>query len=254
MLVVFLDLHIDHCDPTMSRPAPSPIYTLRGAGGALNTLHFSCQGGDTPLLFSGLVIYLSIHKCDISSSSNSEVCFYRFLLLFWVSLDIICLSEERNRSFWLILHDIHNPRHPWKESPHFSLHWYRWKECTDSQEHCNGINLIVHMPWYVIAIYIQLLPPQCNNRQGDVLLVSLQRTQHKLMNVYYCWVITSGTSWYVAWGGSRAVFNNTLFYMSNVKRHSLKLLCWFLQFRKGNHPHLEPEHQEGPENRGRTCW
>uniref|UniRef100_A0A3Q3XBA2 Uncharacterized protein n=1 Tax=Mola mola TaxID=94237 RepID=A0A3Q3XBA2_MOLML len=37
----------------MSRPAPSPIYTLRGAGGALNTLHFSCQGGDTPLLFSG---------------------------------------------------------------------------------------------------------------------------------------------------------------------------------------------------------
>ncbi|XP_041855823.1 guanine nucleotide-binding protein subunit beta-like protein 1 [Melanotaenia boesemani] len=37
----------------MSRPAPSPIYTLRGAGSALNTLHFSCCGGDTPLLFSG---------------------------------------------------------------------------------------------------------------------------------------------------------------------------------------------------------
>lgn len=37
----------------MSRPAPSPIYTLRGAAGALNTLHFSCHGGDTPLLFSG---------------------------------------------------------------------------------------------------------------------------------------------------------------------------------------------------------
>ncbi|KAG7222080.1 hypothetical protein INR49_016650 [Caranx melampygus] len=37
----------------MSRPAPSPIYTLRGAGGPLNTLHFSCHGGDTPLLFSG---------------------------------------------------------------------------------------------------------------------------------------------------------------------------------------------------------
>ncbi|XP_053277327.1 guanine nucleotide-binding protein subunit beta-like protein 1 [Pleuronectes platessa] len=37
----------------MSRPAPSPIYTLRGAGGPLNTLHFSCLGGDTPLLFSG---------------------------------------------------------------------------------------------------------------------------------------------------------------------------------------------------------
>ncbi|XP_071381773.1 guanine nucleotide-binding protein subunit beta-like protein 1 [Centroberyx affinis] len=37
----------------MSRPAPSPIYTLRGAGGPLNTLHFSCRGGDPPLLFSG---------------------------------------------------------------------------------------------------------------------------------------------------------------------------------------------------------
>ncbi|KAM3867919.1 guanine nucleotide-binding protein subunit beta-like protein 1 [Diretmus argenteus] len=37
----------------MSRPAPSPIYTLRGAGGPLNTLHFSCRGGDRPLLFSG---------------------------------------------------------------------------------------------------------------------------------------------------------------------------------------------------------
>ncbi|XP_061905680.1 guanine nucleotide-binding protein subunit beta-like protein 1 [Entelurus aequoreus] len=37
----------------MSRPAPSPIYTLRGAGGPINTLHFSCHGEDTPLLFSG---------------------------------------------------------------------------------------------------------------------------------------------------------------------------------------------------------
>ncbi|XP_042344054.1 guanine nucleotide-binding protein subunit beta-like protein 1 [Plectropomus leopardus] len=37
----------------MSRPAPSPIYTLRGADGPLNTLHFSCHGEDTPLLFSG---------------------------------------------------------------------------------------------------------------------------------------------------------------------------------------------------------
>ncbi|XP_017270031.1 guanine nucleotide-binding protein subunit beta-like protein 1 [Kryptolebias marmoratus] len=37
----------------MSRPAPTPIYTLRGAGGALNTLHFRCNGEDTPLLFSG---------------------------------------------------------------------------------------------------------------------------------------------------------------------------------------------------------
>ncbi|KAM9858673.1 guanine nucleotide-binding protein subunit beta-like protein 1 [Aulostomus maculatus] len=37
----------------MSRPAPSPIYTLRGAGGPLNALHFSCCGEDTPFLFSG---------------------------------------------------------------------------------------------------------------------------------------------------------------------------------------------------------
>lgn len=37
----------------MSRPAPTPVYTLRGAGGPLNTLHFSCLGGDTPLLYSG---------------------------------------------------------------------------------------------------------------------------------------------------------------------------------------------------------
>ncbi|XP_077379108.1 guanine nucleotide-binding protein subunit beta-like protein 1 isoform X3 [Festucalex cinctus] len=37
----------------MSRPPPAPIYTLRGASGAFNTLHFSCHGGDTPLLFSG---------------------------------------------------------------------------------------------------------------------------------------------------------------------------------------------------------
>ncbi|CAG5920083.1 unnamed protein product [Menidia menidia] len=37
----------------MSRPAPSPIYTLRGAGGPLNTLHFSCHGENPPLLFSG---------------------------------------------------------------------------------------------------------------------------------------------------------------------------------------------------------
>ncbi|XP_029961287.1 guanine nucleotide-binding protein subunit beta-like protein 1 [Salarias fasciatus] len=37
----------------MSRPAPSPIYTLRGAGAPLNSLHFSCHGEGTPLLFSG---------------------------------------------------------------------------------------------------------------------------------------------------------------------------------------------------------
>ncbi|XP_028270480.1 guanine nucleotide-binding protein subunit beta-like protein 1 [Parambassis ranga] len=37
----------------MARPPPSPVYTLRGAGGPLNTLHFSCHGGGTPLLFSG---------------------------------------------------------------------------------------------------------------------------------------------------------------------------------------------------------
>nr|XP_057926723.1 guanine nucleotide-binding protein subunit beta-like protein 1 [Doryrhamphus excisus] len=37
----------------MARPAPCPIYILRGAGGPINTLHFSCHGRDTPLLFSG---------------------------------------------------------------------------------------------------------------------------------------------------------------------------------------------------------
>ncbi|XP_027888962.1 guanine nucleotide-binding protein subunit beta-like protein 1 [Xiphophorus couchianus] len=37
----------------MSRPAPCPVYTLRGAGAPLNTLHFRCSGGDSPLLFSG---------------------------------------------------------------------------------------------------------------------------------------------------------------------------------------------------------
>lgn len=36
----------------MSRPAPTPIYTLRGAGAPLNFLHFSCRAGDRPLLFS----------------------------------------------------------------------------------------------------------------------------------------------------------------------------------------------------------
>uniref|UniRef100_A0A3P8S059 Guanine nucleotide binding protein (G protein), beta polypeptide 1-like n=1 Tax=Amphiprion percula TaxID=161767 RepID=A0A3P8S059_AMPPE len=37
----------------MSHPPPLPIYTLRGAGGPLNTLHFSCHEEGTPLLFSG---------------------------------------------------------------------------------------------------------------------------------------------------------------------------------------------------------
>lgn len=37
----------------MSRPPPTPVYTLRGAGAPLNSLHFSCSQGSTPLLFSG---------------------------------------------------------------------------------------------------------------------------------------------------------------------------------------------------------
>ncbi|CAB1319980.1 unnamed protein product, partial [Coregonus sp. 'balchen'] len=40
-------------DPVMARPAPAPLYTLRGAGSPLNALHFSCCEGDPPLLFSG---------------------------------------------------------------------------------------------------------------------------------------------------------------------------------------------------------
>lgn len=37
----------------MSRPPPTPVCTLRGAGGPLNSLHFNCCQGSTPLLFSG---------------------------------------------------------------------------------------------------------------------------------------------------------------------------------------------------------
>ncbi|KAJ8005817.1 hypothetical protein DPEC_G00121820 [Dallia pectoralis] len=37
----------------MSRPGPAPLYTLRGAGSALDALHFSCCGEEPPLLFSG---------------------------------------------------------------------------------------------------------------------------------------------------------------------------------------------------------
>lgn len=37
----------------MSHPAPTPLYTLRGVGAPLNTLHFSCDGAGPPLLFSG---------------------------------------------------------------------------------------------------------------------------------------------------------------------------------------------------------
>lgn len=54
--------NIDHSDLRMSRSPPSPIYTLRGAGAPVNTLHFSCHDVDSPLLFSGLVIYFNILK------------------------------------------------------------------------------------------------------------------------------------------------------------------------------------------------
>ncbi|TWW60749.1 Guanine nucleotide-binding protein subunit beta-like protein 1 [Takifugu flavidus] len=40
-------------DLRMSRSPPSPVYTLRGAGAPLNTLHFSCTDVNYPLLFSG---------------------------------------------------------------------------------------------------------------------------------------------------------------------------------------------------------
>ncbi|CAL8329257.1 unnamed protein product [Arctogadus glacialis] len=40
-------------DHMMSRPSPTPNYTLRGAAAPLNTLHFSCQQGTQPLLYSG---------------------------------------------------------------------------------------------------------------------------------------------------------------------------------------------------------
>ncbi|XP_062399070.1 guanine nucleotide-binding protein subunit beta-like protein 1 [Sardina pilchardus] len=37
----------------MARPPPDPQYILRGVGAAVNTLHFSCDRPDPPLLFSG---------------------------------------------------------------------------------------------------------------------------------------------------------------------------------------------------------
>ncbi|XP_071338191.1 guanine nucleotide-binding protein subunit beta-like protein 1 isoform X2 [Trachinotus anak] len=56
----------------MSRPAPTPVYTLRGAGGPLNTLHFSCHGGDTPLLFSGSGKGV-IHIWDLNSRRAERI-------------------------------------------------------------------------------------------------------------------------------------------------------------------------------------
>lgn len=37
----------------MARPPPAPQCILRGVGAAVNTLHFSCDRPDPPLLFSG---------------------------------------------------------------------------------------------------------------------------------------------------------------------------------------------------------
>ncbi|KAM9392235.1 guanine nucleotide-binding protein subunit beta-like protein 1 [Pholidichthys leucotaenia] len=56
----------------MSRRAPSPIYTLRGAGGPLNTLHFSCNGRGTPVLFSGSAKG-SIHIWNLNSRRALKV-------------------------------------------------------------------------------------------------------------------------------------------------------------------------------------
>uniref|UniRef100_A0A1A8HYC3 Guanine nucleotide binding protein (G protein), beta polypeptide 1-like n=1 Tax=Nothobranchius kuhntae TaxID=321403 RepID=A0A1A8HYC3_NOTKU len=56
----------------MSLPAPHPIYTLRGAGGALNTLHFRCHGEDPHLLFSGSGKG-SIHIWNLNSRRAEKV-------------------------------------------------------------------------------------------------------------------------------------------------------------------------------------
>uniref|UniRef100_A0A147B6I8 Guanine nucleotide binding protein (G protein), beta polypeptide 1-like n=1 Tax=Fundulus heteroclitus TaxID=8078 RepID=A0A147B6I8_FUNHE len=56
----------------MARPAPSPVYTLRGAGAPLNTLHFRCPAGDTPLLFSGSAKG-AIHMWDLNSRRAEQV-------------------------------------------------------------------------------------------------------------------------------------------------------------------------------------
>lgn len=99
-------------DPGMSRPAPSPIYTLRGAGGPLNTLHFSCHGGDTPLLFSGLVIYLSIQNFDFSSSSSIEDYFWSVPLfvmdMLWEFTKLVLnfVHQRRNVGQFVVLHVI----------------------------------------------------------------------------------------------------------------------------------------------------
>uniref|UniRef100_A0A1A8FYP3 Guanine nucleotide binding protein (G protein), beta polypeptide 1-like n=2 Tax=Nothobranchius korthausae TaxID=1143690 RepID=A0A1A8FYP3_9TELE len=56
----------------MSLPAPHPVYTLRGAGGALNTLHFRCHGEDPHLLFSGSGKG-SIHIWNLNSRRAEKV-------------------------------------------------------------------------------------------------------------------------------------------------------------------------------------
>uniref|UniRef100_A0A1A7Z705 Guanine nucleotide binding protein (G protein), beta polypeptide 1-like n=1 Tax=Iconisemion striatum TaxID=60296 RepID=A0A1A7Z705_9TELE len=56
----------------MSLPAPHPIYTLRGAGGALNTLHFRCHREAAPLLFSGSAKG-SIHIWNLNSRRAEKV-------------------------------------------------------------------------------------------------------------------------------------------------------------------------------------
>lgn len=56
----------------MSRPAPCPVYTLRGAGAPLNTLHFRCPGGDAPLLFSGSANG-AVHIWNLNSRRPEQV-------------------------------------------------------------------------------------------------------------------------------------------------------------------------------------
>ncbi|KAF7658172.1 hypothetical protein LDENG_00016390 [Lucifuga dentata] len=95
----------------MSRPPPSPIYTLRGAGGALNTLHFSCLTGDAPLLFSGSQKG-SIHVWNLNSRRAEKVLEgHSGSSVIWVStLQSADALISQGRDMWVCLWDLSEGR------------------------------------------------------------------------------------------------------------------------------------------------
>ncbi|XP_028852972.1 guanine nucleotide-binding protein subunit beta-like protein 1 [Denticeps clupeoides] len=56
----------------MARPPPDPLYTLRGLGAAVNTLHFSCSEPARPLLFSGSSNG-AVHIWDLTTRRSQKV-------------------------------------------------------------------------------------------------------------------------------------------------------------------------------------